>query len=380
MSILSRYTFKEILSHLAGVMVIVVAIFMVGHFAGFLGAAAAGDLPSGVLVQLLGLRTIMALPSLLPVGLYVAVLLGLGRMHEDNELTALATCGISPARIYRAVLAFAVLAAVVSAALSFWARPWAAVTFHAVRDQAAKEAGLAQISPGRFYELQSGTELAIFAESRSASDPRFVENVFVQQRDAEGTSILFAARAVELVDTQLGYRFLRLLDGYRYDLGADARHCDITRYEELVIRTPLAMTVPEAGQDHSLSALALARSSDPEDAAELQWRIASPVSAFLLVLLAIPLSRISPHRGQYARLFIAMLFYLGYSQLLGMVKKWVANGVWPTLPGTWAVHALCLATVLILLLAHRLGGVWPLRSSAATRWYSRARSGPELNG
>jgi lipopolysaccharide export system permease protein len=376
MSILARYTIKEILSHLAGVMVIVVAIFMVGHFAEFLGAAAAGDLPSGVLLQLLGLRTVMALPSLLPVGLYVAVLLGLGRMHEDNELTALATCGVSPGRIYGAVLGFAVLAAVVAGGLSFWARPWAAVTFHGLRDQAIREAGLGQISPGRFYELQGGTELAVFAESRSASDPRFVENVFVQQRDDQGTSILFAARAVEVVDAQLGYRFLRLLDGYRYDLGVDSRHCDITQYEELVIRTPLAGAVPGTVQDHSLSAVALARSSDPEDAAELQWRIASPVSALLLVLLAIPLSRISPRRGQYARLFIAMLFYLGYSQLLGMVKKWVANGVWPTLPGTWAVHALCLATVLILLLGHRLAGVWPLRSSARPAGFPGLGRGP----
>ena len=103
------------------------------------------------------------------------------------------------------------------------------------------------------------------------------------------------------------------------------------------------------------------------------------MSAFLLVLLAIPLSRISPRRGQYVRLFIAMLFYLGYSQLLSMVKKWVANGIWPSVPGTWAVHALCLATVLILLLAHRLAGFWPPSSSTA-RWYSRARSGPELKG
>jgi lipopolysaccharide export system permease protein len=377
MSILSRYTITEILSHLAGVMVIVVAIFMVGHFADFLSAAAAGDLPSGVLLQLLGLRTIMALPSLLPVGLYVAVLLGLGRLHEDNELTALATCGVSPGRIHRAVLALAAVAAVVCAALSFWARPWAAVTFHALREQAVKEAGLAQISPGRFYELQGGTELAVFAASRSTSDPRFVENVFVQQRDADGTSILSAARAVELVDTQLGYRFLRLLDGYRYDLGADARHFDITRYEELLIRTPLTMAVAGTTQDHSLSALELARSSDPEDAAELQWRIASPVAAFLLVLLAIPLSQISPRRGQYARLFIAMLFYLGYAQLLGMVKKWVANGVWPTLPGTWAVHALCLATVLfLLLLAHRLDGGRPPRAGATGRWFRALARGP----
>ena len=140
-----------------------------------------------------------------------------------------------------------------------------------------------------------------------------------------------------------------------------------------MIRTPLEGSAAETTQDHSLSALELARSSNPEDAAELQWRIASPVSSFLLVLLAIPLSRIT--RGQYTKLFVAIGFYLAYGQLLGMVKKWVANGVWPTLPGTWAVHALCLLTALALLMVPRRADGAPLRwSSGRTGLLWRARS------
>jgi lipopolysaccharide export system permease protein len=373
MSILSRYTVKEILSHLAGVMFIVVAVFMVRHFAEFLGDAAEGDLPSGVLLRLLGLRTVMALPSLLPAGLYIATLLALGRLSDDNEMTALGACGVSPNRIYRAVISFAVLAAGVAAALSFGARPWAAVTFHSVRDAAAQEAGVSQMQPGRFYQLKAGAEQTVFAEARSKADPKVVENVFVEQRDADGISVLSAARATEVVDHERGFRFLRLFDGYRYELGNSADHFDITNYEELVIRTPLEGSAAETTQDHSLSAVELARSSNPEDAAELQWRIASPVSSFLLVLLAIPLSRIT--RGQYTKLFVAIGFYLAYGQLLGMVKKWVANGVWPTLPGTWAVHARCLLTALALLMVPRRADGAPLRwSSGGTGLLSRARS------
>jgi len=377
MSILSRYTIRLILTYLAGVMVIVVAIFMVLHVTGFLSDAAEGELPAGLLLQLLTLRTIMALPSLLPVGLYVAVLLGLGRLYDDNEMTALATCGIPPRRIYTAVIGFSVCAALLAGGLSFWIRPWAAVTFHEIRDQAIRDAGIGQIKAGRFYELKGAAEQAVFAQARSAVDPGVVENVFVQQRDADGLSVLSAARASEVVDAQLGYRFIRLFDGYRYDFGTDSKHVEVTRYEQLVIRTPLEETFPE--QDHSLSALALARSSDPEDAAELQWRIASPVSALLLVLLAIPISRINPRRAQYARLFVAIVLYVGYSQMLGTVKKWVANGVWPTLPGTWIVHALCLATALALLAAHHLADGGAERWSAVLRGYSRAKSGPEFH-
>jgi lipopolysaccharide export system permease protein len=354
MSILSRYVVKEILSHLAGVMLLVVAVFMVRHFAEFLGAAAEGDLPSDILLRLLGLRTIMALPSLLPAALYIAALLALGRLTDDHELTALHACGVSPGRIYTAVIAFGAATSVVAAGLSFWARPWAAVTFHAVRDAAAEQAGIGQLAPGRFYQLTAGGERALFAEARSTSDPRYVENVFVAERNADGISILSAARATEVVDMQLGYRFLRLFDGHRYDLGADGKGVEMTAYDELVIRTPLAEPIPEDRQNHGLSALELARSSDPENAAELQWRIASPVAAFLLVLLAIPLSQIGPRWGYYTKLLVAIGLYLAYGQLLAMVKKWVANGVWPTIPGTWLVHALCLATALVLLLVPRL--------------------------
>jgi len=371
MSILSRYTIKEIFSHLVGVMAIVVAIFMVNHFAEFLGGAE-GELPSNVLLWLLGLRTVMALPSLLPAGLYIATLLALGRLSDDNELTALAACGVSPARLHATVIGVAVFASVVAACLSFWARPWAAVAFHALRDQAVEEAGVDQIRPGRFYQLNSRGEQAFFAEARSTADPEFVDRVFVQQRDADGLSILSAARATETVDTASRYRTLRLFDGYRYDFGTDSQHCEITKYEDLTINTPLGDALPE--QNHGLSLLELARSSDPEDAAELQWRIASPLSAFLLMLLAIPLSRIGPQYGHYAKLFVAIGLYLGYDQLLAVVKKWVANGVWPTFPGTWAVHALCLVMALGLLAAPRLADLrlrwWSALPAAATHPHS----------
>ena len=66
--------------------------------------------------------------------------------------------------------------------------------------------------------------------------------------------------------------------------------------------------------------------------------------------------------------------YLAYGQLLGIVKKWVANGVWPSLPGTWVVHALCLATALVLLLAPRLRRLGVPRGSVGASWSPSAGS------
>jgi hypothetical protein len=57
------------------------------------------------------------------------------------------------------------------------------------------------------------------------------------------------------------------------------------------------------------------------------------------------------------------------------VKKWVANGVWPTLPGTWAVHALCLLTALALLMIPRLADGAPLRWSGGSGMFPRRSPG-----
>lgn len=370
MSLLSRYTITEIVWHLLGVLVLVVAVFMVRHFAEFLGDAAEGALPASVLLHLLGLRTVMALPSLVPAALYIAALLAFVRLSTDNELTALHACGVSPARLYGPVLGFALAAAVIAAACSFWARPWAAVAFHALRDEAMRQAGIGQLTPGRFYQLNAGSGQAVFAEARSRSDPRYVENVFVEQRDADGmTSVLFAARATEVVDLAGGYRFLRLFEGNRYDLAPGGRRVEVTQYDELVIRTPLASPAAGAGQNHALSARELARSADPEDTAELQWRIASPVSTVLLLLLAVPLSRLGPRWGLYPKLFLAIAVYLAYGQLLATVKKWVSTGVWPPLPGTWLVHVLCLAVAVALFVAPGVAEVW------SRRWHAAASAG-----
>lgn len=94
------------------------------------------------------------------------------------------------------------------------------------------------------------------------------------------------------------------------------------------------------------STLALLRSDAPADIAELQWRLAMPVSALLLVLIALPLSRVDPYRGKYAKLFAAILLYMAYRHLLGAAKDWVAHGTLPPFPGIWGVHALCLAGIL----------------------------------
>jgi lipopolysaccharide export system permease protein len=351
--LLDRYVAREVASHALGGFVVVLAVFLVTRLSTLLSDAAIGSLPGSVLAMLLGLRTVMALPSLLPAVLYLGVLLAMNRLSRDQELLAMETSGVTPGRLERAVLGFAVCAAIGIAVLSFTGRPWAAARFNEVRDRAIAESGLDNITPGVFYELHSAAREVVFAESRSAHDPEYLENVFVQRRSETGIAVFSARRAVESRDTAAGFRNLILEDGFQYDLDPAGEKHTITQFERLAMQVPIAPSEPEIGPEKSLSVGALAATSDPEAAAELQWRSAMPISAVLLCLLAVPLGRTDPRQGRAARVFLAAVLYVAYRTLLGTAKSWVADGVLPPTPGLWLVHGACLLVALGLGRAQR---------------------------
>lgn len=356
---LSRYIIREAATHATAGFVVVLGVFLMTRLSSLLSDAVTGSLPGDVVLELLVLRTIMALPSLMPAVLYLGVLLGIGRLSSDSELVALEACGISPRRVYGSVLILGILSAGIIAFLSFTGRPWAAARFNAARDDAVAKAGLEDLTPGVFIELDSDEHDVVFAESRSPSDPRFLENVFIQRRAEEGViTILSAKRAAEARDRSAGIRFLTLYDGIQYDLDLSGKRQEVTRYETLTLRGQIPRPEPDLGPERTLSIGALLRSDDLEARAELQWRSAMPISALLLSLLAIPLARTEPRRGRYANALPALLLYIGYRSLLSTAKSWVSDGILPVLPGLWLVHAGCLAIVLLLLWRPSLMPSW----------------------
>jgi lipopolysaccharide export system permease protein len=88
----------------------------------------------------------------------------------------------------------------------------------------------------------------------------------------------------------------------------------------------------------------------PSDIAQLQFRSSAPIMLLLLTLIAVPLSRLRPRQGRYARLGFAILVYFIYSNLLNAAKVWVEKGILPPAIGLWWVHLIALGLGLYLLL------------------------------
>jgi len=82
--------------------------------------------------------------------------------------------------------------------------------------------------------------------------------------------------------------------------------------------------------------------------AELQWRLSFPISVFILVLLAVPLSRVNPRQGRFAQLFPAILIYIIYANMIFVSRNWLENGEIPWWVGMWWIHGIALLLALWL--------------------------------
>lgn len=90
------------------------------------------------------------------------------------------------------------------------------------------------------------------------------------------------------------------------------------------------------------------QSNDNANSAELQWRLAIPISALILALLAIPLSAVDPRAGRSANFALASLIYIIYNNLLSIMQAWVAQGKVHTSVGLWPVHFLFLSLTIYM--------------------------------
>ncbi|MDE0282655.1 MAG: LptF/LptG family permease, partial [Gammaproteobacteria bacterium] len=99
--IIHRAFIREVLQTAGAVIVIILSIFLATRAVYFLRQAAEGDIPIGGVTLLVLLKTITYLDIMVPLVVYIAMLMVLGRWVRDNELTVISACGISMGRFIR---------------------------------------------------------------------------------------------------------------------------------------------------------------------------------------------------------------------------------------------------------------------------------------
>jgi lipopolysaccharide export system permease protein len=356
--IVPRYLFREVLQVFAAVIVVLILIYMSSRFVRYLGQAASGYISSDLVIQLMLLNLAENLAVLLPLGLYIAVLLALGRLYRDSEVIAMSAGGIGVNQLANALFWFASGFALVVAVLALYLGPGAATWKQNLFEKAKGEAQIAGIQPGRFREFGNGNRV-VYVE-RIAADGRSMENVFVQIRRKKGRNqdLIVAKKAYASVQGQDQERFMVLEDGYRYTGLPGELDFVITRFERHAVRMdPIAP--PGYRRLESKPSLELIREGGDKNIAELQWRLSLPITVVLLCMLAVAMARTNRNQGRYARLLAAFVLYFLYNNSIGIAQKLIERGELNPWIGVWPVHIV--VALLVAAMIYRQGRTQPMR-------------------
>jgi lipopolysaccharide export system permease protein len=333
-SILDRYLFREILQSFAAVTGVLLLILMSGQLAKVLGQAAQESFPASVVGTLIGLATLQQLTVLVPIGLFLGIMLALGRLYHDSEMSAMAACGVGPPQVYRPVLMLALPVAALLAWLSFQIVPEAARYTQQIRVEALRSAQFGALEPGRFRSFAGGD--AVFYAERVDPDG-LLHRVFVQRRVGERVEVAIAERAVQRGAGLAEQEFV-LYDGRRYEGVPGSKEWRIVEFREHGIAVRLPEVRAKKQKRDVASTSELRASSEPRDRAELAWRRAVPAMLLTLAVLAVPLARLRPRQGRFARVGIAVIAYFAYSNLLAAARVWVEKDEPIGAFGLWWVH------------------------------------------
>ena len=96
--------------------------------------------------------------------------------------------------------------------------------------------------------------------------------------------------------------------------------------------------------------LDLIGSDNPKHQAQLQWRISVILMVPIVTLLAVPLSRVQPRQGRFARLFPAIVLFMVYISLLIAMTGMIEKGRLAPEIGLWSLHLVYLIIALGILL------------------------------
>ena len=346
--ILDRYILREVVVSWLAVTGVLLAILLTNQVARVLERAAESQYPRGVVFELILLGAVQNLTMVVPVGLLLGIVLALGRLYHDSEMTAAQACGAGSRSVFLPVMGFTVALAALLTALSFYVGPAASQRMLELRSEALRAGQFAPITAGKFRTFGGGRTV-VYAQG--AERDGTLTRVFVERDRGDTLEVALAQRATHAYSEDGDLQVITLYDGERFEGIPGERRFRIVRFAENTIPVRLP---PLSGGTVALEGVPtreLLKGATPGHVSELHWRIAFPLMALVLACIAIPLARLRPRQGRYARIGYAVLIFFVYINLALAGRQAMARGALPGWIGLWWVHlsVVLLAAVILLL-------------------------------
>lgn len=313
--ILRRYMTQQVAANTAIVLLFLMALMLGGRLIRYFGIAAEGRLDVGLLFAIIGYNIPTFLELILPLSFFIALMLVLGRMYVDHEMSVLFASGISRGRLTRLMIPLITGLFVFQMGISLLAKPWGLSNSEQIWQTQSLGSLLDLVRPKTF--ISSGNYHLYVDEFDK--EKRELKNLYVvqQQTDKNGKIakndvIITATRAYQVPskDTDSSMQ-LDLFQGRRYELGTNNAKYNQASFEKyrITLEKPASEKITETNVETQTTAKLLANTQKPEVKAELGYRFTMPWLIIIAAMLATPLAQVRPRQGRWLRLLPSVLIF-----------------------------------------------------------------------
>ncbi len=364
--IIQRYLVREIISTFSATLLVLLLIIVGNTFVRLLGKVSGGNLPIDALGKLVFLGSINGLIKLVPIALLIGMMLALGRLYRDHEMTAMHSSGIGPKQFYKGIFLFVTPLTLLITGLTLFVIPDLEKASYNIKQEIKQRPEASGIPVGEFMHSKTGKKkITLFVED--IDEKNVVMTGFfmhineenrpvkegslanVEKAESDNTDIIISAqKALLYVDPKSGNRIVKIENGSRYDNNKSTGEFSIFNFAEHGIHIP-ALKISISKELEAEPTLELLKLQTNESNAEIHWRLALILQAPVMALLAFPLSHTTPRQGRFAKLAFGILLYAIYANLIITGKSMLEDGRLPIWLGLWWVHAIFIALSLWLL-------------------------------
>ena len=286
---IDRYIIHEILNPLIIVSIIFSGLFVCFSSARILAEAISESIGITTILKLIMLKTLIAQDVLLPIALYAAIMIALGRLHRDQEITVMAAAGISEVSIIWTVMRAVLPIAVIIGIFSVIVRPWAYTHVYRTNAYIYGDTNFDKYQEGRFYgDEDSGRVIYLKDKNKKTGD---MNAVFLYTHGDKASNLILSKSGQQVSMKNSNLSELQLNDGYMYSINHQGERDSVIHFSKFVYLPNSKDTIGYKRKMEDIYTL----------------------------------SRTSLRQGRSENIFIALIVFAMYYNLTGLAQSWVRS-------------------------------------------------------
>jgi lipopolysaccharide export system permease protein len=316
--ILNRYLLKEISFPFGLILMILTFVLLLGKSLSLMDLMVNKGVPFTAVAELISFLMPSLLVYTIPISLLISILVGVGRLSNDNEITVMKSSGISLYQLCVPVLAFSFAASLVTALMLFFLVPEGNIATRNLLFNIVQQKATVGIKEKVFNDDFPG--ILIYTD-RIPPSGDYLEGVIISdRRTGQEPSTIIAKRAYLVSDTKNLSLNLRLESGI--SCSTESRQ---SNYKQMIFKNydinlnmglPLSDTGGKNTREMTFHELVSnLKQSDLKDKdirelmTELYRKFTFPFSCLIFALMGLPLA-IRPQRSSKSGGFVVGLFII----------------------------------------------------------------------